>query len=150
MSKSFNLDQFTKYMKTIKGLFEVIETERFQIFNQEEELKQVTDVPEEDMDEILQEDFKSVVADRESFVIDRTNVSKKLRRSFLGQLPKDYVKIGIVFVTGFEEVFARNALRKGKVLKDHVIFDMMKSFAVPTYDDFDVIQWVFSKEQDTE
>jgi hypothetical protein len=59
MSKSFNLDQFTKYMKTVKGLLEVVEMERLQVLKKEDELNQVNQSNQsENMDEILEEDFQ--------------------------------------------------------------------------------------------
>jgi SCY1-like protein 2 len=59
MSKSFNLDQFTKYMKTVKGLLEVVEIERLDVLKKEDALQQVNQSNQgEDMDEILEKDFQ--------------------------------------------------------------------------------------------
>jgi tRNA uridine 5-carbamoylmethylation protein Kti12 len=77
---------------------------------------------------------------RENIIVDMTNVSKKSRKKFLGQIPnKEYHKKAIVFITGLDEISKRNANRPNKYIPDEVYLKMMTGFSYPTYDEFDEI-----------
>jgi predicted kinase len=65
----------------------------------------------------VEERFQSCVANRESMVIDRTNLTKKGRRRFLSRLPKEYVRIAVVFpIVTDEEMKKINEARKPKFI----------------------------------
>ena len=99
-----------------------------------------------EVDEIVQEKFKDAIKNRKSIVIDQTNMSRKSRRKWFNNVPKDYVKKAVVFATDYDEVYRRNTKRKeetGKEIKSFIIGNMMRQFLVPTFDECDIIDWVF-------
>ena len=73
------------------------------------------------------------------------NMSRKSRKSTLSRLTKDYQKTAIIFATELEETYRRNEERgkTGKYIRNDVYEKMMSSFIVPTYGDFDIIEWRF-------
>jgi len=99
-----------------------------------------------EVDAIEQSIFKEAVKDRKNIVVDRTNMSRKSRRKWLTNVPKDYFKEAVVFATVYEDVYSRNKKRAqetGKNITNHLIGNMMRQFIIPTYDEVDNIKWVF-------
>jgi len=108
--------------------------------------KQLTDDDQKQIDKILQETFQKAVKERKDIIIDMTNVSRKSRRKWINTVPKDYNKKAVVFATEYDEIYARNEKRfqeTGKNIPDFVISNMMKGFMIPTFDEFNEIDWVF-------
>lgn len=101
-------------------------------------------VNQKSVDEEFNKRFTYLKRNQQSFIVDRTNLSRKSRRRILSQLPKEYLKVAKVFLTGFEEIFRRNSLREGKELPTQVILDMMKTFELPDYSEFDEIKYIFN------
>lgn len=73
-------------------------------------------------------------------VIDMTNMTKKGRRKFLDQFPNHHKK-AVVCLVDLETLMKRNNQRLGKVISEDVIEKMVKSFYLPTYQEFDEIEW---------
>jgi len=92
---------------------------------------------------ITRQEFNNAIKFDKNIIIDMTNVSRKSRRKYLASIPKYYTKKAIVFVTPYEEIFRRNENRKGKQLNMKVMNDMFRGFIVPTYGEFDEIEWIF-------
>ena len=74
-------------------------------------------------------------------IIDRTNLSLKGRRKVLGGFGKEWKKKAVVFLTGFDECWKRNCDREGKYINYKVYMQMMKSFSLPSYEQFDEIEY---------
>jgi predicted kinase len=109
--------------------------------------KSLTDEDQKEIDKLVREQFNLAVKEGKDIIIDMTNTSKKSRRKWLSQVPSDYRKEAVVFVTGYEEVHKRNKLRSekdGKFIPEDVIENMMKGFMVPMYDEVDFLHWAFS------
>ena len=85
----------------------------------------------------------NTVIDGMSFIVDQTNMSRKSRRKILGQIGNKYWKKAVVFATGYEEIMRRCHERKDKHIPDYVMKNMIGSFMIPMYDEFDEIEWVF-------
>ncbi len=71
-------------------------------------------------------------------VIDRTNLSRKIRSKILGRLPPRYIKFAAVFQVERDELDKRLQQRyetTGKHIPSHVIYDMLNRFEHPlTYE----------------
>lgn len=76
----------------------------------------------------------------EKLVIDMTNLTKKNRSKILKQFP-DHCKKAEVFIPDLRTLFERNKDRVGKHISEEVIFNMIKSFYLPTHAEFDHIHW---------
>jgi predicted kinase len=86
----------------------------------------LTQEDQKKIDELLQKDFKSKLQSIGNVAIDMTNTSAKSRRRFQCKNKK-----AIVFKTGYNELMRRNQGRSGKILKDSIIINFMKSFEYP-------------------
>lgn len=100
---------------------------------------------QKEVDKQFQSDLKDLIKNRENFIVDKTNMSRKSRRSILNQVPSCYKKKAVVFLTGLGEIEKRNLAREGKTIPSTVIENMIKSFYPPLYDEFDEIEWRVSK-----
>jgi putative nucleotidyltransferase with HDIG domain len=76
----------------------------------------------------------------EKVVIDMTNLTKSGRRKFINQFP-EHKKKCVVFLTDIITLIERNNSRDGKVISSEVIHNMAKSFYLPTYSEFEDIEW---------
>lgn len=96
-----------------------------------------------DVDGILDKRFRKAVSDGKNIIVDRTNLSRKSRKRFLGQVPKEYEKKAIVCLTGQKELAKRNEEREteGKYIGTDVFHRMMKQFYSPLFDEFNLIEW---------
>jgi predicted kinase len=91
------------------------------------------------------EKFRKSVKERKDIVIDMTNMSKKSRKKWLSNL-KDYRTEAKVFLAGESLLYARNLIRaqeENKHIPGHVYTNMKKSFLIPTWDEFDEIEYIF-------
>lgn len=77
----------------------------------------------------------------EKVVIDMTNLTKSGRRKFINQFPEHRAK-AIVFLTDLMVIKQRNESREGKVISSEVLSNMVKSFYLPTYSEFEEIEWI--------
>jgi tRNA uridine 5-carbamoylmethylation protein Kti12 len=79
--------------------------------------------------------FRDAMESRSNIIFDQTNVSKKKRRGILQQMPKDYIKVAVVFQTDDKEVTRRlksRAEETGKHIPDFVMKDMYGRWEEPT------------------
>lgn len=91
------------------------------------------------------EDFARAIEEDSDIILDRTNMSKKSRRSFLSRLPKTYTKVAVVFRLPRErlqEQLDRRAAETGKFIPPQAIDDMLSRFEEPDLEEFDVIMEV--------
>lgn len=101
-------------------------------------------VDQKAVDKQFQQELKDLVKSRVNFIVDRTNLSRKSRRSILNQIPSCYKKKAVVFLTGLSEIEGRNLAREGKTIPDDVIENMVKGFYPPLFDEFEEIEWKLS------
>lgn len=95
------------------------------------------------IDKLFQKQLSELIRNKESFVVDKTNLSRKSRRRVLSQLPKHYKKTAVVCMPRFSEILRRNGERHHKHLDIKTIEYMAKRFYPPLYDEFDSISWNF-------
>ena len=91
-----------------------------------------------EIDKLIQKDFNEAIKANKNVVIDMTNMSKKSRRKWLADA-KDYTKIARVFIEDTETLLSRNTL--DKTISKEVIESMQKRFVIPTYEEFDIIEF---------
>ena len=97
---------------------------------------------------LLEESFIRAVHKRKDIIIDMTNMSKKARNKFTSRVPGEYTKKCVIMATGLEEIKRRNYIRSNenkKHIPNEVLLNMQKSFSLPMYDEFDIIDFVFDK-----
>lgn len=80
-------------------------------------------------------DMKAYIFDRNNFVVDRTNLTKKSRSKILSQLSKNYYKIAIVFTCDDEELDRRLQSRPDKIIPKQVISNMKAYYEKPSEDE---------------
>lgn len=93
------------------------------------------------VDTIFNQRKQALIREKKSFVVDRTNLSRKSRRKILGQLPSTYKKTAIVFIPSMEVLELRKKLRKDKIINNDVMESMMRRFYPPLWDEFDEVTW---------
>ncbi len=98
---------------------------------------------QKEIDKLLQLNFNKVKEYGFSKVIvDMTHMSKKSRRKSLSHFGAEYKKKCVVFLTDLQTLSERNNNREGKVIPQEVIEKMMRSFYLPTYEEFDEIEFI--------
>lgn len=95
------------------------------------------------VDQVNGSRLSNFLNNKDSFIVDQTNMSRKSRRKILCHVGKKYWKKAVVFATGYDEIMRRRETRKGKEIPNYVMKNMIGSFVVPMYDEFDEIEWVF-------
>lgn len=83
---------------------------------------------------LFRDDVQRVITNRNNFVVDRTNMSVKSRKSILAQLPKHYTKIAYVF----NRVI--NLDRPGKEISIPTLKKFVDMYEPPTEEEFDIIK----------
>lgn len=79
----------------------------------------------------------------DNVVIDMTNVSKEMRRKKMCQFPvTKYHKKAVVFLTSMEKLMSQNKNREGKNIPIEVINNQIMNFELPSYDEFDEIEYI--------
>lgn len=94
------------------------------------------------VDKELNTKLSNSIKNQKNIIIDMTNCSYKSRRKILSKLTKNYIAIAKVFVESSENILKRNKFENGKNISEFVIFDMFNRFTLPTYDEFDKIEFV--------
>lgn len=100
-----------------------------------------TSVNQKKVDKALFYEKRELISDAKKVTIDMTNMSRKGRRKNMIGFGKTWKKKAIVFLTDLEEIYERNEARTGKTIPKDVYLRMMKSFSMPSYEEFDVIEW---------
>lgn len=89
----------------------------------------------------MNQTFVTAVSNGDNIVWDQTNLSSKVRRGKLSQVPKSYTKIAVVFpIPEPNELKKRLASRPGKNIPAHIVSSMIDNFQPPSKDEgFDKI-----------
>lgn len=90
--------------------------------------------------------IQELIHDNSNILCDATNLSVKSRSKKLSSLNKESYKKAIVFIRSLEDIYKINESRKeckGKYLPRKTIDTMCKTFEVPTYNEFDEIEYRF-------
>lgn len=82
----------------------------------------------------LHKRIKNYLANGQSCVYDATNLSRKRRKNFLKELPKDVKKIAVVAATEIDVILEQNANRVRHV-PEEVIWRMYKEMSLPRLDE---------------
>jgi predicted kinase len=99
------------------------------------------------IDVATQTKFNTAVKNGQHIIIDMTNMSAKSRNRWVSNLPKNYIKEAVVLFTSYKTLVERNEIRNaetGKFIPEYVLKNMSKSFAMPMYNEFDRIQYIFN------
>jgi len=99
-------------------------------------------VNQEEVNKELYELIKTTINNEENFIVDMTNCSAKARRKILSNLKKNYIKIAKTFVESSKTILSRNSFINGKNIPESAIYDMFNRFMLPTYDEFDKIEFI--------
>lgn len=104
-------------------------------------------VDQSEVDKVFDERIKNAVANKKDIIFDLTSLSKKARRRISSKLTKDYSLYAKVVITDLETLIQRNKDRSeiaGKYIPWKVVSGMMKTFALPMYDEFEKIDYILS------
>jgi len=146
----------TTYINNKKGEFKVISRDdmlmryakKYKIEGSYSEIwSQLDDNDQKVIDTYVRDEFRKAVQNRENIVIDMTNMSKKSRGKWINNLPKEYFKVSKIFIVGESSLDFRNnqrLLQEGKFIPEKVFMNMMKTFLVPTLNEFDAIEYINS------
>ena len=88
----------------------------------------------------VQRVFTEAVARNDDVIVDRTNMTLKVRRSFLSQVPKTTRKVGVLFVVPRDVLTVRldrRAQETGKFIPESVIEEMLRIYSPPEPGEFD-------------
>ena len=92
----------------------------------------------------MRANFQAAIAEGRDIVVDRTNMTKKSRRSFLASLPGSYRREARVFQIPEETLRDRLQARAeatGKFIPPHVITSMREGYEEPVLSEgFDLIE----------
>ncbi len=80
--------------------------------------------------------MQECIENKQSFIIDATNVSTKIRRRQLNAISNKFNKIAHLQLAGPK--FIENVMNKrnDKIIDMNIIKDMAKDFSYPTYQEF--------------
>jgi predicted kinase len=81
---------------------------------------------------IFRQNVQDSIKNNESFIIDRTNLTKKSRRAILSPLPKHYIKKAIVIEVNDVTHTKYLGNRKTKTIPQSVIDNFKNIFEMPT------------------
>lgn len=96
------------------------------------------------------DNFRKAVEGQKDIVIDMTNMSKKSRGKWINNLKANWDIRCKVFLAGKSLLQTRNLMRsqeENKHIPEHVFKNMMKTFLVPTYNEFDSIEFIHQDER---
>lgn len=82
------------------------------------------------MQKIFNERLFSALADGKNILIDKTNLTSKVRQRVLASVPKSYKKIAVIFDWKYEILLTRNLARtvEGKFIPLRAFEDMLKKY----------------------
>lgn len=87
--------------------------------------------------------FDEGVARGDDIIVDRTNMTAKIRRSFLSRVPRTTRKVGIIFDVPrdvLNERLDRRARETGKFIPQSAIDEMLRIYSPPTEQEFDELR----------
>lgn len=86
--------------------------------------------------------FDEAVKRGDDVIVDRTNMTKKIRRSFLSRVPKTTKTIGVLFEVDRDVLNERldtRAQQTGKYIPQAAVDQIISIYAAPSLDEFDEI-----------
>lgn len=87
--------------------------------------------------------LKVAITERQDIIVDRTNMSIKVRRRVLRLFPDEYIKIGILFDFSNREKLNAQLWKRfnetGKYISKKTVDQMINSYKEPTMEEFDQI-----------
>lgn len=102
--------------------------------------------------EVFQDEIKSATVEmhtrlaaaikaNDNIIWDQTNLTKKVRKSKISNIPDEYQKVSVFFPTpDIEELNARLANRPGKIIPPNIVLGMISQLEQPSIDEgFDSI-----------
>lgn len=97
------------------------------------------------IDREIRVDFEDALASGRDIIVDRTNMTRKSRASFLNRVPANYRKVAVVF--DIDEVrlkvrLDKRAAETGKSIPTHIVNQMRASFQMPTNEEFHEVRIV--------
>lgn len=93
------------------------------------------------IDQEFNRQLTEAVSEGKSIIVDRTSMTKKGRNRILGKLNNNYNKHAIIMLTDRSELERRINLRTNKRISSDVVQKMIKSFSLPYYGQFDIINY---------
>jgi len=94
------------------------------------------EIEEKEVTNAMQNMGQTARKNKQSVIIDMTNMSKKSRKKWLNQFEKDYNKKVVLFLTGYDVLVECNAKRgkeTGKKINEPIVLNMVRSFSLPMY-----------------
>lgn len=91
----------------------------------------------------LQNHISNTLNSNKNIIVDMTNMSKKSRTAILSRVPKEYTKNAVVFNVDREELIKRLKkieMETGKKVGIDIVDNMINSFEMPDYNEFDNIE----------
>ena len=88
---------------------------------------------------------KKLLNDKENIICDCTNLSIQSRSKKLSQVGNSYYKKAYVFILSLDEIIKRNEERsrkEHKTINQNTLYKMCDRFEVPTYLEFDEIEYI--------
>lgn len=105
-------------------------------------------VNEGTVNQMLDTQLKKAIKNQENIIFDLTNLVKSRRMGTLSQA-KGYYRKGVLFLEELPVIQQRNEARQkreGKFIPAHVFHNMMTSFSVPSFEEFDEIVVIYKGE----
>lgn len=99
-------------------------------------------VDQELVDKIFKQNISYAFNKRKSFIVDKTNLTKKSRRKILSSVPKNWIKKATIFLVDTEIIEKRKEKRKDKFIPDDAMATMLNSLTFPDYSEFDEIKFI--------
>jgi len=115
---------------------------KFGFLNYNQIWKLLSEEDQKEIDLLLEKSFENALKEKKNIIIDMTNISKKTQRKWINKTNNKYTCEAIIIKTSFKEVKERINKRKGKQISEIVLIEMMKRFSVPTYENFDIIEFI--------
>lgn len=89
----------------------------------------------EEASKVFRQNIQNSIQNKESFIIDRTNLTKKSRRSIMSSLPKNYKIVAIVIEVSEDTHTKYLDGRKNKTIPQSVLDNFKNIFEFPTIDE---------------
>lgn len=86
--------------------------------------------------------LKAAVAEKKNIIVDMTNLRRKSRNILRNVITPEYKKIANVYYAGLKTIYERMHTRTDKYISWNIIENMMNSYSLPIYDEFDEINFI--------
>lgn len=92
-----------------------------------------------DIEKQMKAEYRAALLEDKNIIVDRTNMSKKIRHKLLCHVPTHYKKYAVLFEVDRKELDRRLLLRPGKHISAFVMASMMARYEEPTKEEFDEV-----------